>query len=118
MLRSQNDVIGRIGFHTCPNPEYLKTYVESGIEFGYEIFPKYQRQGYATEAVQGLMQWARQSHAIQNFVLSISPENKASLAIAKRFGFVKVGEQIDEEDGLEEVFVLHLNMGRTLTDDR
>jgi RimJ/RimL family protein N-acetyltransferase len=105
ILKSQYQMIGMIGFHTTPNPEYLKKYVLSGIEFGYEIFPEYRQQGYASEAIKALMDWARQVDSIKHFVLSISPENSASLAIAKKFGFVKVGEHIDEEDGLEYVFV-------------
>ena len=40
------------------------------------------------------------------FRASISPDNVASLAIASRFGFRHVGEQIDDVDGLELVFEL------------
>jgi RimJ/RimL family protein N-acetyltransferase len=98
-------MIGFIGFHTSPNPDYLKDYTSSGIEMGYTIFADYRRCGYASEAFEGLIIWARQQ-GIKNFVLSISPDNQASLAMAKKFGFVKVGEQMDEEDGLEYVFVL------------
>ena len=97
-------MIGYIGFHTSPNPDYLKDYISSGIEMGDTIFSEYRRQGYASEAFQGLITWARQQ-GIKNFVLSISPSNQASLAMAKKFGFSKVGEHIDEKDGLEEVFV-------------
>ena len=99
-------MIGFIGFHTSPNPEYLKDYTSSGIEMGYTIFADYRQQGYASEAFQGLITWARQQ-GIKSFVLSISPNNQASLAMAKKFGFAKVGEHMDEKDGLEEVFVLH-----------
>ncbi|MFE9619950.1 hypothetical protein [Streptomyces sp. NPDC006384] len=35
---------------------------------------------------------------------TISPDNTASLATISGFGFVEVGEQWDEEDGLELVF--------------
>jgi [ribosomal protein S5]-alanine N-acetyltransferase len=104
----QNHMIGSIGFHTAPNPEYLKEYISSGIEIGYTIFAAYRQQGYASEAVQGVMNWAEQKHAINTFVLSISPDNAPSQAIAKKFGFAKVGEHMDEEDGLEHVFVLAL----------
>jgi RimJ/RimL family protein N-acetyltransferase len=36
--------------------------------------------------------------------LSIAPDNVASLGVARKLGFERVGEQIDEEDGLEYVF--------------
>lgn len=35
---------------------------------------------------------------------SISPDNAASLAVIRPFGFERVGEQWDDEDGLELVF--------------
>jgi L-amino acid N-acyltransferase YncA len=35
---------------------------------------------------------------------SIRPDNQASLATIRPFGFVQVGEQWDDEDGLELVY--------------
>ena len=35
---------------------------------------------------------------------SISPDNEASLATIAGFGFVQVGEQWDDQDGLELLF--------------
>ena len=37
-------------------------------------------------------------------VASVSPHNTPSLALIRVFGFRRVGEQIDEIDGLEWVF--------------
>ena len=39
------------------------------------------------------------------FVVSISPDNGPSLRLIERPGFVKVGEAVDEADGIEHVFV-------------
>ncbi len=36
--------------------------------------------------------------------VSISPDNTASWALASQYGFTRVGEQWDEEDGLETVY--------------
>jgi RimJ/RimL family protein N-acetyltransferase len=36
----------------------------------------------------------------------VSPDNAASLALVRRAGFVHVGEQEDDEDGLELVHEL------------
>ena len=33
--------------------------------------------------------------------VSIAPDNTASAALALRYGFVRTGEQWDDEDGLE-----------------
>ena len=35
---------------------------------------------------------------------TVSPDNEASMHIIKKLGFEQVGEQIDEEDGLELIF--------------
>jgi len=35
---------------------------------------------------------------------SIRPDNVASRALVAQYGFVEVGEQWDDEDGLETVF--------------
>ena len=35
---------------------------------------------------------------------SISPDNEASLALVRKAGFVEVGSQMDEIDGLELIF--------------
>jgi len=105
-LEAAGVMIGHIGFHSRPNPDYLQQFVPDGIEFGYTIFPPYRRQGYALEAIQGLLDWAVEEQDVRNFVVSIAPANAASMALAKKLGFVKVGEHTDEVDGLEEVYVL------------
>lgn len=88
--------IGSIGFHGPPD--------ERGrLEVGYSVDPAYRRHGFAREAVTALFDWAYQTHGIETFVASISPDNEASLRLAAGFGFRQVGEQMDEIDGLELV---------------
>jgi [ribosomal protein S5]-alanine N-acetyltransferase len=111
VLRQEELMIGHIGFHTHPNPNYLQPYAPGGVEFGYTIFSPFRRQGYATEASTALMAWAHESYSITRFVLSIRPDNLPSLRIAQHFGFQKVGSHIDEVDGLEEIFVRAINSG-------
>jgi RimJ/RimL family protein N-acetyltransferase len=108
VARATSTIIGYIGFHTAPNPEYLHESVPGGIEIGYTIEPPFRRQGYASEACTALMQWATREHGVRRFVLSISPDNTPSLRIAERFGFHKIGSHIDEEDGPEDVFLLEV----------
>ncbi len=99
-------MIGRIGFHEPPDSPHLRRHGPNTVEIGYGVFEAHRRRGYATEALQELMLWAAREAKIKQFVLSIGPNNVASQAIARRFGFTKVGEQIDDADGLEEVFLL------------
>lgn len=105
VLRSRATMIGQIGFHTAPGPDYLAAIAPSGIEFGYAVLPAYRRKGYAREAATGLMEWARENHGVTRFVLSISPDNLPSRRLAEGLGFVVVGHQADEEDGPEDIYV-------------
>jgi RimJ/RimL family protein N-acetyltransferase len=107
-LRETGTMIGFIGFHTLPGPEYLNPYAPGSVEFGYTIFEEYRGQGYASEAVQALMDWAAREHGVTRFVVSISPTNEPSLRVAQKFGFRKVGSFDDPEDGPEDVFLREL----------
>jgi len=90
-------VIGSIGFHGPPDEQ-------GRVEVGYSVDPPYRRQGYASEAMRAMFDWAHSAHGIDTFIASISPDNDPSLRLASQFGFVQVGEQIDDIDGLEYVF--------------
>jgi RimJ/RimL family protein N-acetyltransferase len=90
-------VIGSIGFHGPPD-------AHGRLEVGYSVDPSHRRQGYAREAIRAMFDWAHRAHGIETFVASISPDNEPSLRLAAEFGFIQVGEQMDEIDGLEYVF--------------
>ena len=92
-------IIGTVGFHAPPDPD-------GRVEVGYRVDEAYRRTGVATEVVRALFDWAAREHGVTRFRASISPDNVASLAIARKFGFRHVGEQIDDVDGLELVFEL------------
>lgn len=92
-------MVGYAGFHGPP--EQI-----GRAELGYSVMPEVQRRGYATEAAEALMDWARRQHGVDRFFVSIGPDNAPSLAMAAKMGFTKIGEQIDEVDGLEYVFEL------------
>jgi RimJ/RimL family protein N-acetyltransferase len=102
VLRDSRAMIGHAGFHGPPGMPHLAPYAPGGVELGYTVFEPFRRRGYATEAVRGLMDWAA-GQGVPAFVLSISPANAASQAIARRLGFVKVGSHVDEEDGPEDI---------------
>ena len=62
--------------------------------------------GIALEASRGLIRWASTEHRVGSFVVSVSPQNTASLSLISKLGFRRVGSQIDEEDGPEDIFEL------------
>jgi len=106
VLRGTGVMVGYIGFHTPPGAQYLEPYSPGAVEFGFTVFPPFRRQGYAREASVALMRWARETHGVSRFVLSISPDNVASHALAAGLGFVIIGAHIDEMDGPEDVLEL------------
>jgi ribosomal-protein-alanine N-acetyltransferase len=107
-LRKTKTMIGHIGFHTLPGAEYLKTYAPGSVEFGYSIFPNYRRMGYASEAVQALMDWATREHEVTHFIVSIGPANEPSLRLAQKFGFRQVGTTTDDQGRVEDIFLLEV----------
>lgn len=101
MLRVEDSaVIGHCGFHGPPK-------AVGHAEIGYTVFQKFRSRGYATEAAQGLIQWARHTGE-QKVFASVAPTNGPSLAVLNKLGFRHVGEQMDEIDGKELVFELGL----------
>jgi len=104
VLRETGEMVGNIGFHTEPDPDYLADIAPHALEFGYTVYTPFRRRGIAAEASQALMGWAGQQPGVERFVLSISPENKASLGLAAKLGFVRISEWMDDVDGLEWVF--------------
>ncbi len=88
--------VGRAGFHGPPDERGM-------VEVGYAVLPEHRRRGYARAALAVLLDRARREPGVRVVRASIAPDNAASLATALPFGFVAVGEQVDEVDGLEVV---------------
>jgi ribosomal-protein-alanine N-acetyltransferase len=91
--RATGQVVGDVGLHDAPR--------DGMVEIGYSVRREHRRRGIGIEAAAGLLSWAATRPGVTTFRASISPDNAASLALARRLGFVEVGEQWDEEDGLE-----------------
>jgi RimJ/RimL family protein N-acetyltransferase len=103
VVREGRMMVGNAGFHGAPGVNAPGE--PRALEIGYGILADQRGRGYATEAVEGLLGWAR-TEGIDHFVASVAPDNEPSLAIIRKLGFVRTGEHIDREDGLEYVFQL------------
>jgi [ribosomal protein S5]-alanine N-acetyltransferase len=90
-------VVGYAGFHGPPDDAGM-------VELGYSVVPVHRRQGYARAILTALVRRAAAEARVRTVRATISPDNTASLATISGFGFVEVGEQWDEEDGLELIF--------------
>jgi RimJ/RimL family protein N-acetyltransferase len=101
VLRNTNTVVGRAGFHAAPDERGM-------VEVGYEIDPAHQRKGYGSAAIKIMLDVARSDPAVHVVRASVSPANAVSRGMVLQQGFSKVGEEMDDEDGLEEVYELPL----------
>ena len=91
------EVVGHAGFHGPPDERGM-------VEVGYAVDPAFRRRGFAKAMLAGLLERARAEPGVRVVRASISPDNVASLATIAGFGFTRVGEQWDAEDGLELLF--------------
>jgi len=89
--------VGLAGFHGAPDARGM-------VEVGYRIDPAHRRRGYARAALELLLALAAADSRVAVVRATVSPDNLASLALIDQYGFREVGEQWDEEDGLETIF--------------
>ena len=101
VMKGSRQVIGRVGFHQTPDADGV-------VEIGYSVTPRFRRQGFAVEMAEGLIAWAA-ARGCSACLASARPDNEPSLATIAKLGFVKIGEQMDEIDGLEWVHRLDLS---------
>jgi RimJ/RimL family protein N-acetyltransferase len=89
--------VGRAGYHGPPD--------SSGtVEIGYAVDPAHRRCGYARAALEALLRRAAHEPQVDTVRVSIRPDNLPSYRLASQYGFCKVGEQWDDEDGLEVIY--------------
>ena len=96
VVRDSAIAVGYVNFHAPPDDRGM-------VEIGYQVLPLHRRGGYAAEAAQGMWDWAA-GHGARVFRAAIAPDNVPSLAMVRHAGFVEVGQQIDDVDGLELIF--------------
>ncbi|MEV4351631.1 GNAT family protein [Actinoplanes sp. NPDC049596] len=91
-------VVGHGGFHGPPDDEGI-------VEVAYSVDPAYRRRGYAKAMLRALLRRADAEAGVTAVRASIRPDNVGSKATIAGFGFKKIGEQWDPEDGLEDVYL-------------
>jgi RimJ/RimL family protein N-acetyltransferase len=96
IARDHGQFVGHCGFHGPPG-------AIGRAEIGYTVFAEHRGRGYAREAARALVEWAF-AHGQREVYAAVSPHNAPSLAVVRALGFIQVGTQDDEVDGLELVF--------------
>ena len=105
LLKQTREMVGHLRFHSRPDPDYLHPYARNAVELGYVVFSAHRRRGYALEALSGAMGWAETNSGVRRFVASVAPGNTPSLALVAKAGFRKIGEHVDDEDGVEHIYL-------------
>jgi len=101
--------VGRAGYHGPPD--------EAGmVEVGYAVDPAYRRRGYARAALEALLQRAAREPRVRTVRATISPDNAASYQLVAQYGFTEVGQQWDDEDGLEIIYEVDARRAPESTD--
>jgi ribosomal-protein-alanine N-acetyltransferase len=99
ILKQSMEIIGSAGFHNLPDENGM-------IEIGFGIDPTFQNKGYGKQLLHGMWNWVVKEPGVQTLRYTVSPDNLVSQHIIKKLGFNLVGEQIDEKDGLEQIYEL------------
>lgn len=107
VLRESNELIGSISFHAPPNSVGM-------VEVGLGICEAHRGQGYASEALRGLWTWACDQQGVSVLRYTVSPENAPSQAMISHYPCDYLGQQIDEEDGPEDIYEIPVERLRPL----
>ena len=85
MLKESGHIIGDIGFKGRPNEERI-------AEIGYGFLEKYHNQGYATESVRALIDWAFETDEADILVAETANDNIASIKVLEKLGMQRIHE--------------------------
>lgn len=100
--RDSKVIVGSLSFHGPPDERGM-------LEIGLGVHEKFQRQGYAREALIGMWMWASEQPGVKVFRYTVDPNNEPSVGLVRGLGFTHVGQQIDEEDGPEDIYEMSVD---------
>ncbi|MBC8102539.1 MAG: GNAT family N-acetyltransferase [Cytophagales bacterium] len=104
-LRENGELTGWLGWYGLlrgPQGDVPPTLLCSGgflgppqdgtAETGYSVLPQAQGQGYGTEMVRGLVQWAFSQPGVRRVVAETGEENLPSRRLLEKIGFIVAGQ--------------------------
>ena len=100
--KSTREIVGSVSFHGPPDEQGM-------MEIGLGVHSNFQRLGYAAEALTGMWSWVVEQPGVELLRYTVAPDNLASVALVEKFGFERVGQQIDPEDGPEDIYEMSAN---------
>ena len=97
VLRETREIVGSLSFHGALDKNGM-------LEIGLGVHENFWRQGFGYEALLGMWLWAASQVGVLKFRYTVDPNNEASVGLVRKFGFAHVGQQIDDEDGPEDIY--------------
>ena len=99
VLRLEECLIGHMPFHAWYAPRIY--------EIGWVLHPRYQGQGYATEAATALLRYGFETLGLHRIIATCQPENVASWRVMEKLGMVREAHfrkvfPVDESTWLDE----------------
>jgi len=85
ILKSENRMVGDICFVGEPDER-------GAVEVGYGTYEAFQNRGIMSEALGGLIIWARRQPGVKVIIASTEKTNIASSAVLQKNGFIRCGE--------------------------
>jgi len=99
VLREGNTFIGYSG---------IQTFHDGRVELLYAFTPDAWGNGYATEAGQAVLAYARANFAVSELIALSYPQNPGSIGVIRKLGFTSIGQEA--QFGISaEVFTLKLH---------
>ena len=83
--KADNKMVGDLCFVGEPN-------ANGEVEIGYGTYDEFQRRGFMTEAVVGMIKWAKQQPEVKAIIASTDKTNVASYSVLLKSNFTKIGE--------------------------
>jgi RimJ/RimL family protein N-acetyltransferase len=99
VLRSERIVVGDIGFH-CP------LYGEGSVEIGYSVSTAQRGNGFATEMLGILMDWAYSDPRLHRVTAHTDPRNISSIRVLEKNGFRLAGTAVFRDKSEKLFWVL------------
>mgnify|MGYP001791699014 FL=1 len=85
-------IVGMCGFKNLPNED-------NSVEIGYGVIPSQQSKGFATSAVEVLLNEAFSQIEIKSVIAHTVSSNNPSHKVLQKNGFIQQGSKIDTDDG-------------------
>jgi RimJ/RimL family protein N-acetyltransferase len=95
--RNDRRPLGSVGFGGRPTED-------GTVYMGWAVYPEVEGLGYATEATRALVDWVLRQADVERVQATIPPGHIASIRVAEKSGFHRVGEAEDPEVGTVSVW--------------